>query len=543
MSAGTFDVSAVVSAVPSQPAWTPKVECSYYLDGVSKGNKSFSGWQGSFNGLNVPQTVGTHTLLLKMVIRKPDGTNVRSQDVTMPLHVVFNTPVGVGKPPKKVWLEKACTWTSGATTEKQVLDKLNSGIYGSGGPYENCGSQQHPCATWSEYVEGNSQNKWANCVTYSSVWNSLCQVLGVTGTDTPQNRGSKNIGFLTIACTSSDGKKGNAYPLVAPGQWDKWDFSMHQVGRKTTFWDPTMNKTYTGINDFIKWNHVKSTDYGYEADGNHIVKWVSRYNGSWPGVSYNPATKLLFSSDQSVSGNGHFVGVFSDSAYDDDSDGLFDRLVAKARVHITEEGRFLVGAHVLKGDTVVSLRPSWNSSQPSRLDTQLTTGEYDLEIPFSGEEIYNSGADGPYTIRWSLADSNIVPLDSAEHLTWAFSHTAFGEKPARIQSQWDGGQDTNGNGKFDILCSHVTVYLSKEGKYVIGGILTVNDSVEIASASSDTQSVGPGTVVFDLNFNGPTIKEKGIPWAIRSVSLDNRIRGWSSRRSRFHYECLRPSRF
>ncbi|MCP4569646.1 MAG: hypothetical protein GY841_18870 [FCB group bacterium] len=500
---GSFDIQATVTALAPAPTWNPTVDCMWSLDGQA-GISSFTGWSGTFT-VTVPQSVGVYNLTIFFTIRDPNGNVVRQQTVMMPVYITYDMPLAGVSPPKLKWLESACTWASGAVTEGNVLDFLTTGIYTqSGGIYEDF------WVSWSNYVE-NSPGVQANCVVFSDVWDGLCQVLGVAGTSVQRTRGSNNIGFVTKGGTSMDGKTGNAYALAAGGPpCDKWCFGMHQVGRKTNYWDPTMGViNFTPINDFIKWN---ITGWGaggiINADGGHTIQSAGGMVGAtWSTVTYDPAVEIAAGGSYPT-GSAILPGEFSDAAYDDNGDGWYDRLTVTATVLVYNPGKFRLQAIVTAGDSVVSVTPSWAASMPSHVDSQLSFGGHYLELSFSGEEIYRSGYDGPYIIEWVLLDSVNGFMDNAFQVTTtAYEYMDFGELPARIQSQWDEGVDLEPNGLYNLLRSHVTVDLSREGNFSVGGILLSDSMKEIASAASASSMIGPGMVEFILDFDGPDINE------------------------------------
>lgn len=513
-SVGSFTVQAQLSSVTATPPWSPNVEYMWSINGEA-GSGAFSGWQGNFP-VTLPRRVGTYTLTMFYTIRDPNNNVIRRQTVMMPVHITLNAPLASVSPPKLRWLEKACQWSAGATNEATVLNNLNNGIYQlSGGIYEDHSQ------SW-EYFLDNVPGAQVNCVTYSSTWNNLCKVLGIGGTSVRQTRGANNMGFVTLPATALDGKTGNAYARAAGGPpYDKWVFGMHQVGEKGTYWDPTMGDTYAGILDFIKWNITGTTPAGdFAADGGHEVHWVGGLVGAtWTTYDYNPAVKYAGSGNKLALGNAIFSGSFSDGTSDDDDDGYYDRLNATAGVLVYNPGLFAIRAMLVKGDTVISTRPSWDAVQPSMVDTQLAPGASYIDLSFSGEEIYRSGVDGPYTIKWILIDSINGLLDSAAFTTTVTpDHSDYGELPIRTMvDEMDIGVDDDLDGAYDFLRVYVTADISRNGTYAMGGALRT-DSIEIATASSIPQTSGPGLVEFELDFSGPVIREKGI-WGPYDLSV------------------------
>ena len=177
-----------------------------------------------------------------------------------------------------------------------------------------------------------------------------------------------------------------------------------------------------------------------------------------------------------LAGAGHFAPPHSDSGYDANGNGLFDFLLVNASVQITAPGNFTVYGTLHNPNNTLQIYNSTSAGLPA--------GPANLTVWFDGRLINQSGIDGPYTVDLVLVNENFSPLDFGTHTSQPYSHLAFDPIPAFMTPPHpDSGQDTNGNGLFDLLNVDVNVQVNLPGNYTVNGFLYKGNST-ITSAVS-----------------------------------------------------------
>ncbi len=113
-------------------------------------------------------------------------------------------------------------------------------------------------------------------------------------------------------------------------------------------------------------------------------------------------------------------GVFQEAAFDDDQNGMIDRVVETANVSVQTAGTYLY-----------SLQLTASNSKSITTSTELTlaAGSQQVSVTFSAADLFSLGVDGPYqrqnaTLTLSSADDEVVAAYQASAgQTAAFSLT------------------------------------------------------------------------------------------------------------------------
>src|SRR5437016_3369115 len=215
-----------------------------------------------------------------------------------------------------------------------------------------------------------------------------------------------------------------------------------------------------------------------------------------------------------LAGAGHFAPPHSDSGYDANGNGLFDFLLVNASVQITAPGNFTVSG---------TLHDANNTLQIYNLTSAgLPVGPANLTIGFDGRPINPSGIDGPYTVDLFLVNENFSLLDFGTHTTQPYSHLDFDPISAFMTPPHpDSGQDTNGNGLFDLLNVDVQVQVNLPGNYTVNGFLyAANFSLTLSASGSAFLPVGPGSI--QVSFPGGPINQSGLdgPYSVFLLLLE-----------------------
>ena len=522
MTSGSFSIKATLGAHPSQPSWTPEVSYQWFIQGYSgySGNGQFTGWNGTFN-VFTPQSVDHYALNLTFTIYDNKGNIItQNQSMNIKLYAVYDTPII--SLPKEKWIDKATTWGQYAVGPWSASIFLNNDIYSKGGWLYRDGA-----TSWQALIEGTATQ--GNCVSFSNVWNSLSKVLGVAGTSVQQTTGQYNSGFLTKPATSlpPENLSGNAHPQS--GSFDRWLFGMHQVGKfGSSYFDPTFGKEYHGsIFDFIEWHatgNAGSDSFGnyLELTSGHKAYFISGKTptkpwGEW--VYHSPVSNMPDFSENGTT----FTGNYTTYGVDSDGTGFYNALNITAEINVATLGDYSALGVLRWGTEKITMRPSYNSMGFSSASIQVTqTGLTSISLPFSGEDIYNSGFDGVYTVDLTLYDSNGQPIASNSFDTPNHNHTEFKEVPVSLENSSDFGEDINSNGFFDFLTADVIVNVIKSGRYDISGYLASGTSIIVGAGTSEVLAPGNNTVT--LKFDGRKIRNSGIngPYQLH-VSLSDGI--------------------
>src|SRR6266566_1794461 len=203
-----------------------------------------------------------------------------------------------------------------------------------------------------------------------------------------------------------------------------------------------------------------------------------------------------------LAGAGHFAPPHSDSGYDANGNGLFDFLLVNASVQITAPGNFTVSGTLHKANSTLQIHNLTSAGLP--------VGPANLTIWFDGGPINQSGIDGPYTVDLILVNENFSLLDFGTHTTQAYSHLDFDPMPAFMTPPHpDSGQDTNGNGLFDLLNVDVQVQVNVPANYSASAFLhDASFTLTLFTFASVFLPIGPGSI--RVSFPGGPINQSGI---------------------------------
>lgn len=526
MNQGSFQITATLDGYPQKPSWNPSVSYSWTLDdgagSTLNGQGSFSGWLGQL-AIDAPQNIGIYSFSLTFNIQDPNGNQIGSQSVTHKLYNILGQPLPTVNPPKQVWLQKATQWAAGADDTDSTENYLVSGIYGGAKGLGWLYRDGNPPPPWQALVEGAASQ--GNCVTYSDLWNAMAQVLGVQGTSIIPTKGQYDAGFVTKPATALDGFAGNAH--AAGGPIDKWVFGMHQLGTGSSgFYDPTFGDVNTGLFDFIQWQGLPSEFLDSQGhvcqnltDG-HYVCFLEAEDAQYPWGNneyHSPAGNETLSTP----GTAGFTGVHSATATDSTGDGFFDSLQIISQVAVTNPGLFTVFGRLSANGQLISSRASRDSVlMTSFTITNNQIGNIGATLAFSGEDIYKSGLNGPYTVTLSLLDANGVLIGHDIFNTGAFTAAQFGEASARFSSVTISGLDTDGDSLFNYLQVQANIQAYQAMTYAVSGTISVNGTNIVSAQQTNALLVGPGTIA--LLFDGPTIHKSGLsgPYTIQLSLLD-----------------------
>lgn len=501
----------------------PEVGLKWSINGTSlQGTEIWSGLEGEAT-ITMPSLVGAYEVTFEYTV---EGETL--PPVTRKLFVTKRTPTAKVNPPRLSWYEHATLWASGLSDESEILAHLLGGLYGYGNANWRYGYYFGPASrcSWKDLVADPITCDYADCYVFSDVFEYMAATLGVEGMSDIKVFGAKDRGFVTTGSPSLDPAfVGNARPVISP-TYDRYRFSSHSL-RKVGFfapdyYDATFNGIYASSTAFIAWSFDGGV--GFDADGAfdttdegakvYPIPKVYAYD-SWPANTYKVPTSGSSSSPfatkrANVAMTSPDIGIPGTATYtpvDNNSDGIYDALFAVVDVDIVTPGDYLVRGTLTKNGVVVATQPSFEVAVSTQTVIEANqAGQFTATLQFSGEQIYQSGEDGPYDLEVLAFATGGVP--AAETLTTpTYDHTHFGERSSRILSASDSPSDTDSDGRYDDLVVDVEVNVLAAGTYLLQGTLRKNGSTIVNT--SDTVMVGTGTQTLRLRFPGVSIFRSG----------------------------------
>lgn len=533
---GAFGLQVTVGYCPSQPSWDPKIVCKWKILEVGIDEETTTwGWKKRFNVL-LPQKVGKYTLDLKVSVY--DDQDERLDEVSLPsrtLYVTYDFPK-LGEPIKETWIEIATKWASGANTDFSVCSKIMDYIYDPA-PWDYDPNLTFEKDVWKDLLDGSTTA--GHCKFFAEAWAKVGQILGVGASyDTYEE-----MLFITkTPAIALDDSKGNI-TNGSTGKEDRWRFEMHAFGVYplgfNNYYDPTFGKTYDSKEQYIEWYRkglllvpsvppqIIGDRYGKPKTG-QLTEHVDLYSGNYnPYLAYHyygpyypaaspwqPASALLASASDisnmfpsnSLADGASFTGNYYVTPIDSDGDGRYNRVSVGIEVDVTSLEEHFLGGLLMFGDSLVTDRSGIGQIVPSVYEVDSSLGLDTVVVDFCGEDILKKGYDGDYSFYFSLSDSDHNLVDVFE-FSAPYSHSQFGEIPARITGITDRGVDSDGNGLYDRLEIEIALSNHIAGRYFILGNLIADDKqIESKTATADLDA---GDVSAVLSFSGKKISRSG----------------------------------
>ncbi|MEM2892340.1 MAG: PKD domain-containing protein [Thermoplasmata archaeon] len=201
-----------------------------------------------------------------------------------------------------------------------------------------------------------------------------------------------------------------------------------------------------------------------------------------------------------------FSPPHSDSAIDDDGDGLFDFLVIHVNVIIAAEGLYGFGAALFAGPDA-----SGPFVDATNVSYNLATGSYEVDIYFRGGQIRANGYDCNYTVFLYLLNQS-AEIDQDVHTTSFYSAADFEQGDVDLTEDWsEQVLDTNGNSRYDFLVIQIVVEVYRDlvGKYWVDGTLLDPEDRHVIDVCYFNLENSAGTQLAQLNFSGLRVYEEG----------------------------------
>jgi len=242
---------------------------------------------------------------------------------------------------------------------------------------------------------------------------------------------------------------------------------------------------------------------------------LAKITGTIGGITFSRQAMTAFTV---VAQPATLTGSVSDRGVDDNSNGLFDRVVVTAGVNVTQAGK-----HRL----FVQLKTPSGATLVRSTDQNLVLGIQNIDVSFEASAFTALGENGPYTIVSieldSIGSNGAAPSDRAfnvgstkPYLLSQFEQSAL----SFVGVTSTQGEDTNGNGLFDKLVVQVQVKALVAGSYSWSLKLDDQSRGEI-DFTSGSGSLSAGLNTLRLEFKGSAIGGSGIdgPYLLRDLLL------------------------
>ncbi|CEG13573.1 hypothetical protein MSIBF_A420002 [groundwater metagenome] len=270
----------------------------------------------------------------------------------------------------------------------------------------------------------------------------------------------------------------------------------------------TFNETYLkqGINIVrLKFDGTKIYKTNY--NGKYVLKDLYLYNSWWNQLDYRSLAYTTSSYNYTQFEKGSlFTGNYSDFGIDLNNNLLYDEFIINVSVYIAKEGDYRIYGYLYKENCDSSCYVGYASNE-----THLKNGTNIVKLKFDGGEIYKSGYNGKFVLRYLyLYNSWWDQLDykSLAYTTASYNYTQF-EKDTSFTGEYsDFGSDINNNSLYDYFVINVSVFIKDEGDYRIYGYLYEEDcqswSCDYVYVSNETH-LKQGTNIVQLKFDGTKI--------------------------------------
>lgn len=305
------------------------------------------------------------------------------------------------------------------------------------------------------------------------------------------------------------------------------------MGVVNNYFDPTFGSTWGGflgdIDEFIEWHGTSHlyrdtsvTPHRLKKDftHGHFAYLISGSSASTPWGDFEYHSPGAGGPDPAP-GAAVFLTNCSAGGVDYDADARFDQLVVESELDITEAGQMFVSATVSSAGTFIAGRSNSGVSLPSLVSIDAVLGTMPVQVGLSGEDIAQSGLDGPYSVTLIVINAAGEILDSQTCETPQLFAYQFGESPAVIAGSSDQGIDDDGDTLFNRLNAQIEVKVFEEGDYTIAASLLGSTGRLIAFADNK-MVLNNGSSFVNLYFSGEDINrfnEPG-PYQLEAVLLD-----------------------
>ncbi|GAA0356810.1 hypothetical protein GCM10009092_21310 [Bowmanella denitrificans] len=513
------DVDTQLSSCPNDLLDDAQVQAQWAIQGTSKqGSTSWTGASGTVS-LDVPAEIGAYSVTFDYEV---NGEALPT--VTRTLYVTKSAPT-ISRP-LAYWYEQATDWANGETSETQILNKVLQGVYSYGNSHWEYG-YSFGAATkcdWQQLMADPITCNYSDCYVFSDVFENMSGLLGVSGLNPVRKVGSGARGsFITNATPSLDPAfPGSAKPVG--GSYDRYLFSSHSLRlRSATYYDATFNGRYSSDSEFIAWN-IESV--ASDARGPHFTTLEgakvypfspavpTKYETAWGAYEYLAPVPIAPIAPLVSAPEPEAMAVVAEAQFesiDDDANGVYEQLQARVMVDFPSGGFYFIQATLHKGGLLIANQSQFDDSRPVSLFFDVAgAGLHEVSLRFSGQQILDSGVDGPYEVRLQGVGPAGANLEVTA-MSSALDHTTFGEKPVAVLGGNDNAVDLDSDGLFDLLSVAVELRAFNPGDYQVKATLlgmggTIQNLLVPVTLTQGVQSLKldfQGVAIYRAQTDGP----------------------------------------
>lgn len=212
-----------------------------------------------------------------------------------------------------------------------------------------------------------------------------------------------------------------------------------------------------------------------------------------------------------------FTNRFSDTAIDDNSDGLINTLQITAEVTVAVSGNYIVqgSLHDKDGELITI----------SETLQYLYEGTGQVSLNFDGRAIHDHGVDGPYQLLTLevLSEDGATEcnrIDAYQTTNYSCSQFQSATNSGGVEKYEDNGEDYDLNGLFDRLKISMEISVPQYDYYSFNARLVDSNNGEIQWASGSAY-LNQGIQNITLEFDGRYLYANGVdgPYYLKDLSI------------------------
>lgn len=221
-----------------------------------------------------------------------------------------------------------------------------------------------------------------------------------------------------------------------------------------------------------------------------------------------------------------FQQVTNESPQDTNGNGLYDSLNLAMSINIVESGHFEFRGILIDGNgqTVATGYFSTLMAGTGPLPVGLQT----VALDFDGNQIYQHGVNGPYTLtNLTIFDvtENSLEVDSTNNVytTAAYQVNQFERPLITLTDSSELPIDYNSNERYDVLQINLDIEVVNSGSYDVNGKLVDRNGREIVWEQASFYASSSGLYSIQFEFDGYDIGTHGVsgPYTLRDLSIFN----------------------
>lgn len=535
----------------------PEMRCGWEIEKTTRsGNATWTGLKGKLE-VRLPRNTGIYTLGLNC---SAAGDKVAPFLLQRTLFVTYGEPLSASysdldqtyTAPKIDWYWRACDWGAGFEADDEEEDVLHTMLgrlydygqehwkYGSfpkevpkNAPYQpECSGEglgQWCKCSWPALVAEKTSCNFGSCYDWSKVFENIAATMGFGGFEVIRVVGAGGSGFVTLPNSRSFDPdfSGNVECAPGSGRCPAYLFGSHSLRlRDGIYYDATFNRTHQKEDADVLRN---ISSYGRQVtfiDHETVLCFLHYGYGTW-GFYVQPPR---------ADGGAHCPGeqnkgktVTSKASYktiDDDQDAHFESLGVDLEFEVEKAGLYTVRAQLMKGNVLISHKPKWESERFTLDAFSGPAGSHTAHLRFSGEDIFRSQTDGPYSLHFVLLDKDGI-LGSGETTTPAYDHQRFGElEAALVEIRPPAKPDAGSTEDAQVV---VVVDVRHGDRFALQMRLSKGSRTLFQARRESVLEAGQHEVPLTIPFEKIAALESAFPFDATLVLSDSRLRTLDSR--------------